>query len=288
MHIQTFSIVIGTKVCNAHCPFCISKQTGFFGTPVNINWRNFAIACKLAQKADTTTVLLTGKGEPTLYPSHVTETLKELQPYNFPLIEIQTNGLTIASGERVTDDVLRRWYDLGLTTIAISVVHWDAARNKEIYCPGDTHFNLAAVIAKLRGIGFSVRIGVMLLNGFIDSPATVQQMINFCKKNDVTQLTFRNITTSVVTSNASVTEWTKDHAIGNLLGGAIAQYIQTHGTLLQHLMHGMDVYDMDGQNVCLGNALTHDANQANDFRQLIFFPDGSLYWDWQFKGARIL
>ena len=66
MHFQTFSIVVGTRACNASCPFCISKQTGLFGTPIKVNWRNFHIACNLAQKANTTTVLLTGKGEPTL------------------------------------------------------------------------------------------------------------------------------------------------------------------------------------------------------------------------------
>ena len=305
MRIQTFSIVIGTKACNASCPFCISKQTGFFGTPIKVNWRNFAIACKLAQKAETTTVLLTGKGEPTLYPDHVTETLKALQDYNFPLIEIQTNGLTIAEG-KVTDEMLKRWYDLGLTTIALSVVHWDADRNKEIYCPKGTHYDLAAVIAKLQGIGFSVRVCAMFINGFIDNPEKVQTMIDFCKTNKVAQLTFRNITASEMTENPAVTQWTKDHALayGQLTaivkyfqgepvptaweGGGVPDYAKPHGTLLQHLMHGMDVYDVEGQNVCLGNCLTRDTNQTNEFRQLIFFPEGSLYWDWQYKGARII
>ena len=287
MHVQTFSIVIGTKACNAQCPFCISKQTGFFGTPIKVNWRNFAIACKLAQKAETTTVLLTGKGEPTLYPDHVTETLKALQAYDFPLIEMQTNGLTIAEG-KVTNDTLQTWYDLGLTTIAISVVHWDAAVNKEIYCPKGTHYDLAALIAKLQGIGFSVRVCAMFLNNFIDCPERVGQMIKFCKTNKVAQLTFRNITASEVTEHPEVTQWTKNHALSSAQLYEIVESAKEHWTLLQHLMHGMDVYDVDGQNVCLGNCLTRDTNQTNEFRQLIFFPEGSLYWDWQYKGARIL
>jgi len=287
MRIQTFSIVIGTKACNAHCPFCISKQTGFFGTPIKVNWRNFAIACKLAQKAETTTVLLTGKGEPTLYPDHVTETLKALQSYDFPLIEMQTNGLTIAEG-KVSDDVLRTWYDLGLTTIAISVVHWDAEYNKEIYCPKGTHYDLAALIGKLQCIGFSVRVCAMFLNDFIDCSERVGQMIKFCKTNKVAQLTFRNITASEVTEHSEVTQWTRTHALSPKTLDDIVTQFQKQATLLQHLMHGMDVYDVDGQNVCLGNCLTRDTNQTNEFRQLIFFPEGSLYWDWQYKGARIL
>lgn len=294
MKIQTFSIVIGTKACNASCPFCISKQTGFFGTPIKVNWRNFAIACKLAQKAETTTVLLTGKGEPTLYPDHVTETLKALKDYDFPLIEMQTNGLTIASG-KVSDETLKTWYDLGLTTIALSVVHWSGDRNREVYCPNGTHYNLSTVIAKLQAIGFSVRVCVMFLNGYIDNPEKVRVMIDFCKQNKVAQLTFRNITASEVTDNPEVTKWTREHALCSAQLNGIVKYFQGDGmsikpaaTLLQHLMHGMDVYDVDGQNVCLGNCLTRDTNQTNEFRQLIFFPEGSLYWDWQYKGARIL
>ena len=288
MHFQTFSIVVGTRACNAHCPFCISKQTGLFGTPIKVNWRNFHIACNLAQKANTTTVLLTGKGEPTLYPEHVTDTLVGLQKYNFPLVEMQTNGMTMASG-KINDFTLRAWYDLGLTTIALSVVHWDSEFNRRIYDPkSHTYYDLGALISKLHGIGFSVRVCVMMLKGYIDTPSQVAKMIDFAKANDVEQLTFRNIYPSDVTDNPTVTQWTKDHTLSFPEVQDITRSVQSFGTLIQHLMHGMDVYDVRGQNVCLGNCLTQDVNHKDEFRSLIFFPDGSLFWDWQYKGARIL
>ena len=288
MHFQTFSIVVGTRACNASCPFCISKQTGLFGTPIKVNWRNFHIACNLAQKANTTTVLLTGKGEPTLYPEHITETLEGLRDYKFPLIEMQTNGMAIASG-KVTDDVLTRWYDLGLTTIALSVVHWDSEFNRRVYDPkSHTYYDLGALISKLHKIGFSVRVCVMMLYRYIDGPEQVQKMIEFAKVHDVEQLTFRNIHAIEVTDNPAVTQWTSEHAIGAALMNVITTYIKGKGTLIQHLMHGMDVYDVGGQNVCLGNCLTRDTNGKDEFRSLIFFPDGSLFYDWQYKGARIL
>jgi molybdenum cofactor biosynthesis enzyme MoaA len=289
MHFQTFSIVVGTRACNASCPFCISKQTGFFGTPPKVNWRNFHIACRLAQKADTTTVLLTGKGEPTLYPNNVTETLKGLQEYKFPMIEMQTNGLRMADDSEEIQAYLERWYDLGLTTIAISVVHYDQAKNAEIYTPDGKHYDLAKLIAKLHKIGFSVRLCVMLVHGYIDSYEKVQTLIAFAKANKVEQLTLRPITPSEVTESPAVTEWTSKHTLGMALLNTIVTPFKAKATLLQHLMHGMDVYDYDGQNVCLGNCLTRDAaNQKDEFRSLIFFPEGSLYWDWQYKGARIL
>lgn len=287
MHFQNFSIVIGTRACNAECPFCISRQTGLFGTPKDINFRNFHIACELAKKANTTTVLLTGKGEPTLYPKNITAILCELKRYNFPLVEIQTNGINLAN-ETIEDDVLKKWYELGLTTIALSVVHYQSADNNQIYRPTDsTYFDLSDLIKKLHKIGFSVRLCVMLLKGYIDSPKKVQEMIYFAESTKTEQLTFRNITSSETTEDDAVTKWTKENALSNEQLTEIVEYIKNKGVLLYHLMHGMDVYDINGQNVCLGNCLTMDPTQ-NDFRQLIFFPDGSLYWDWQYKGARIL
>jgi hypothetical protein len=44
------------------------------------------------------------------------------------------------------------------------------------------------------------------------------------------------------------------------------------------------VYDVDGQNVCLSNCLSNDP-QTGDLRNLIFFPDGHVRWDWQYQGA---
>jgi hypothetical protein len=128
----------------------------------------------------------------------------------------------------------------------------------------------------------------MLMKGYVDSPSKMGKMIEFAQRNKVEQLTFRNITPSETTENLAVTQWTKDHALPKENLRAITDYVEINGTLIQHLMHGMDVYDVDGQNVCLGNCLTLDANHKDEFRSLIFFPEGSLYWDWQYKGARIL
>jgi len=97
LKIQTFSIVIGTSACNAGCPFCVSSMTGYGVLPHNrdIDVRNLRKACRMAQLSGCQTVLFTGKGEPTLYPDEVTEYLREMQPYDFPKIEIQTNALAI-------------------------------------------------------------------------------------------------------------------------------------------------------------------------------------------------
>ena len=57
--------------------------------------------------------------------------------------------------------------------------------------------------------------------------------------------------------------------------------------LVMTLIHGAQVYDVQGQNVCLTDSLTIDA-KSDDLRQLIFFPDGHLRYDWQYAGAILL
>ncbi len=70
MKISTFTIVVGSAACNAACPYCVSKMTGkeLGMKEPKVNWRNFDKACRLAQVNQVSTVLLTGKGEPTLFP----------------------------------------------------------------------------------------------------------------------------------------------------------------------------------------------------------------------------
>ncbi|KKK54494.1 hypothetical protein LCGC14_3084160, partial [marine sediment metagenome] len=66
MKIQTFSIVVGGKKCNANCPYCVSKMTGetegCTDRIEDINVRNFHKACQFAKMSGVNTVLLTGKG----------------------------------------------------------------------------------------------------------------------------------------------------------------------------------------------------------------------------------
>jgi len=115
MKIQTFSIVAGTEACNAHCPFCVSKMTGHTGaapTTGDINFRNLRKAVQLAKLGGCTTVLITGKGEPTLCPDEIQTYLIEVGR-EFPFIELQTNGLSIGRAAVdpavKMDDRLRNW-----------------------------------------------------------------------------------------------------------------------------------------------------------------------------------
>ncbi len=288
MQIQTFSIVTGSGACNARCPFCVSRMTGAApAKPETPNWRNFAIACQLAVRAGATTAMLTGKGEPTLWPDLITEYLDRLRHHAIPIIELQTNGLDIARG-RVDRATLERWYELNLTTVAISIVGHDQQKNSKIYTPGQSYPDLVGLIGLLHEIGFTVRLICVLLKGHVDGPGSVTGIIEFARAHEVEQLTLLPVARPDETHDPAASSWTAEHQLfrGDLL--AIHKHLEFHGTHIQDLPHGARVYDVGGQNVCLNHCLDPTPTRLELMRNLIFFPDGRLRHRWDAAGSVVL
>jgi hypothetical protein len=296
MRIQTFSIVIGTRACDACCPFCVSKMTGFGSLPPaggSVNWQNFCKACRLAQIGETTTVLLTGKGEPTLYPEEIGNYLEALKPYGFPFIELQTNAMGIgrlAAGHEarvagLTRQTLRQWQIDGLNTIAVSAVDTDREVNAGIY--GPDYPQLDQVADYLHGLGFSVRLCLMMMRGAVDCPEKLFEAIEFCRDAGIEQITARPIRRPRASQNGAAAGFIAERGLTPADENAIRDWTEKNGTRLMSLMHGAVVYDVRGQNFCLSDCLTVDP-ASSDLRSLIFYSDGRLSYDWQHDGGVIL
>lgn len=290
MKFGTMSVVVGGTACNARCDFCISKQTPEQGVRPKadpVNWRNFQIACDLALSTGVTNVLLTSKGEPTLWPNLITEYLDSLRKYEFPLIDLQTNGLLLDQlGE---SGYLLDWYRKRLTTVALSIVSEDAEENRQIYTPHkEVYPDLGERINLLHDIGFSVRLAVMMTKGRIDEIDRVLDMVRFAKDHGVEQLTVRPIYAEDNSIDPKVGEWTRANTIHPESLKTIAEFFEESGTHILTLQHGAPVYDYNGQNICLTDCLTIHPEETEEARQLIFFPDGHLRYAWQYPGAIIL
>lgn len=286
MKIQTLTIVTGTAACNARCPYCISKMTGKeigLKEPA-INWRNFEKACRLAQVNNVSTVLFTGKGEPTLFPEQIIKFLQNMKLFNFPLIELQTNALVFGKEFDNYEKHLKKWFELGLNTVAISIVHYEKEKNKEVYTPDSEYIDLEEVIKKLHDIGYSIRISCMMIKDFIDTAEEVKKLAEFCKKNKVEQLTIRSIKAPEKSEDKAVYEWTEKHILPKKQVDAIYNFVKKNAKKLMTFSYGAVVYDLDGQNICTSDCLTIKP-ETDELRQLIFFPDGHLRYDWQYEGA---
>lgn len=297
MKIQTYSVLVGSRACDARCPYCVSKMTPAQGvglkTPeVNpvlggVNWRNFKVGCRFAQDCGVSTVLLTGKGEPILFPGQITEFLRHLHDYRFPFIELQTNGIRLFQRKREYERYLKTWYKQGLTTVAVSIVHYENEKNGKIFQPNGCYMDLVGLIGHLHSIGFSVRLTTMMYGGGIDCVEEVKRLIEFAKKNRVEQLTIRPIAMPEVSENPEVANWVAGHTVERDALFKIRSWLNGNGTELMRLVHGAIVYDVRGQNICLSNCLTISSS-SEEVRQLIFFPDGHLRYDWQYPGAILL
>lgn len=288
---ENFSIIAGTGACNASCPFCVSKMTGIKALglePQPINWRNFEKAAQLAKDYMVGSVMITGKGEPTLFPDQITSYLEHLQPYKFTLIDLQTNGINLIQQKDRFEPYLRKWYELGLCWIAISIVHFDPEVNRQVYMPyGKNYIDLEKLVKFLKEIGFSVRFSVTMHKGAIDNPSKVKKMIEFSRQLDVDQLTLRKIAKPQKSENSTIGKWTAKHFMSDSQIEKIKVFLEKHGHRILSTGHGAGIYDVNNQNVCLTNALTIDPDPSQ-IRQLIFYPDGHVRFDWQYNGAVLL
>jgi MoaA/NifB/PqqE/SkfB family radical SAM enzyme len=287
--------VVGGSACNAKCPYCVSKLTGCTNgievgqKAMDINKRNFNIGCNFAKMSGVSTVLLTGKGEPTLYPDHITRYLEQLEKWQFPFIELQTNGILLHE----LQDELKEWYDAGLTTVSLSVADYLSNQNMQIF--GD-NIQLEANIERLHRIGFSVRISCVGVAGMIDTVEKVFAFTKWCKEHEVEQLTWRPATNVLPHEvgddpvQRDVYEWIEANGVKNSNLIKIQDYFTyTDGTVskLLELAHGASVFDVDGQNISINSCLT-SSTDPDDIRQLIFSSDGHLRYSWTKEGAIIL
>jgi len=290
MKIQTYSVLVGSRACDAQCPYCVSKMTPSQGMGKNLiepNWRNFAVGCRFAKDNDVSTVLLTGKGEPVLFPDQITEFLKQLQSYGFSFIDLQTNGMKLLQQKEKYRSYLKHWYELGLTHVAVSIAHYENEINREIFQPRGSYIDLAELISYLHSFGLTVRLSCVMFRGGIDSVMEVEKIADFAKKHRAEQLSIRPVNKPEQGDDKKAEAWVSEHELTKEEIGVIKDFLEKRAKSLLPLMHDAVIYDLGGQNICLTNALTVNPS-SEEVRQLIFFPDGRLRYDWQYPGAILL
>jgi hypothetical protein len=121
----------------------------------------------------------------------------------------------------------------------------------------------------------------------MDSPSKMAEAVAFCRQHGIEQLTFRPIRRPTAPLDAEVAKFVSERAPTPEQLKALKEWLAKNGQPVLSLMHGAEVYDLHGQNVCLSDCLT--ANQSTEeIRSLICFPDGRLAYDWQYPGAVLL
>jgi len=275
MKAQNLTISVPDKGCDKNCPYCISKITWSPKVDENTMGRNAEKVYKLAQTANVTSVLITGKAEPMLNSDAVMKWCKIFREW--PL-EIQTNGKKLMRMYRETQSPepflhMRNW---GINVFAFSV---DGLEQLEEYSP---------MFAAIADHGMIVRVCINLTSmiGY-DFHAIIEAVM---KAGNVRQVLFRNITYPRMGQWLSKAEPPEIRWIKSMTKPA-AYWEMAHnfGQMMEKTPRlpfrilpetGVKVYDFMGTSVCFSDYCIQQENRMEDIRSLIFHQDGHVYTSW--------
>jgi len=232
------------------------------------------------ERLGVSTVLITGRGEPTLYFEKLLRIVELANEYNM-IVELQTNGVAPYLEWTENEQIWQLQY-AGLDTIAISLASLDRAINNNIMrC--STSFDVTGVVAKLSKF-FTTRVTYMLsrLNGpEIKTSQWFVEQIMAAQILGAKQITFRTIGTSAECNNKKVVDWINKYADKQNYSWCFDEI----GTNLWDFDWNGRVYDVSGMSVCISDCLD-DRVEIKQPRSFIF--DGQhLRYSWQYKGALI-
>jgi uncharacterized Fe-S cluster-containing radical SAM superfamily enzyme len=285
MKTHTFSVVVGDDRCNADCPYCVAKMTASEASEyVDFSEKRFDLACRIVEqmREGLLTVRLTGQGEPLLFPQQIGRYLNVIDN-RFPRIELQTNGVLL----RHHRERLKVWQEKGLTLVCLSIADSCAADSNQVMGIKDTTYSFWETAEMLQQMGLNVRLNCTMTEVGLHQPEDAANLVCRARRAGILQTTFREVEMPAVSLSGKVACWV---SVNKPQGAArkLHHYLALHGAVrLLELPHGGVVYDYKGQNVAIGNCLT-GTTDPDDIRQIIFFPDGRIAYDWRYKGARLL
>lgn len=286
MKIQTISFCTGDGECQNHCPYCVARATGKDGLdnmPDNICIHKVQKILNLAELSGVSTALITSKGE-TLYKmglEHTFQYIHVIKEFSkIPFIEVQT------SGSGLDADTISNLGSAGVTTLAISCVSDSLSRNRKIF--GQHYQDPFELTEHAHKAGMMVRLCCTMIAEYVESWESMEHMIQSCSMKGIEQLSFVPAT---VPDNMPVfhpvKEWIEEHGLVKERVDGLYTIVRQKGVKLLTLMHGGEVYDIDGVSVCIRYCLTDDP-ETNTLRQVIVYPNGEARYSWTSKAARLM
>lgn len=272
MKAQSLSICLPQTngLCNKNCPYCVSRMTGYGDSNIDLFRENLPVVERIARASQVNSVIITGKGEPTL-SSQLFPVLSWLK--DFPT-ELQTNGLRLLEQLDLLLE-LRRVAKLNVLAISIDQC-WQFE-------------SFSAIFKSAKELGLVTRATVAVTD--LLSNSSLAEFVSLCKSCSVDQLSFRQVTiphfgiASTAEARATV-EWIQKHVRDRDYQELIKE-IDSTGEVIRRLSYGAVVKDIDGIAVTYFDYCIQDKHSDDDVRSLIYREDGHLYTSWNSKASII-
>lgn len=268
---ENLTISVPNKGCNKNCPYCVSRMTGYIDENSELIFRNIQKVLKIAEIAEVSSILLTGKGEPLLNDS--LEFIAEFCKYtkNWP-IELQTNGICLLQ----KPDLIHYLYDLGINVIAVSIDN-----NNQLT-------QMKEVFKNIYHKGMLCRMTLNITN--LLEINNFSELLDYCYQNNVSQLSLRKIVVPEGPNDNSVVKWIEenvDESSYTRLLTTSNQYLSKEGKLIRTTTDGITIWDCHGVSFAHIDYCIQERNQSNNIRSLIFAEDGHLYTSWNSKASAL-
>lgn len=262
---ENLTISLPNVGCDKNCPYCVSKMTGYMTANIEMMDRNLQKVVNVAEAADVTSILFTGKGEPTLNLSNISHfafKLKERWP-----LELQTNGIRLAADTQQIDWLFEV---AGIDVLAISM---DSPEQFQDYIP---------IFRRANELGMITRITVNITNRLGDD-FTFWSLINYCAQHGIRQLTLRRIVAPQYPRDLKVAKWIEENAPLEKYNSLMMEgwrVAEKEGRLIRQLANGVYIWDINDVSFSYSDYCIQEKSMGDNVRSLVFQEDGHLYTSW--------
>lgn len=267
MKANSLSISIPSEAtCKKNCPYCVSKMTGTTEVDYINFFKNLKKARKIADNADISCVIITGKTEP-LQPENLEMFLEICKMFQDYPIEVQTNGTTLNQGA-----VLRALNEAKVNTIAVSIDNWNQLKEQ------------VEILKRFSNLGFNTRVTINLTENILSHSCYDYFMI--CSYEGINQVSFRELTIPknhiVSKRSEEAVEYIKSidkEKVQKFLEN-VNSLVKKEGIFVRKLSFGASIYMLEEMSVTIFENCIQENSNEDDIRSLVYYEDGHMSTSW--------
>lgn len=293
MSIQSLSIAVPAGCAN-ECHFCVSKlhtnnsYPNLFGKPTpSVYQAEYMKRLLFARDHNCKTLIYTGTGEPLANPDFINSiaSWNRQLPSPFEQIELQTSGLYL-------DSQILSWLkqSIAVRTISLSLSSIWSSKDNAYYnrTPQKLQVNVERVAELIKQFDFQLRLSLNLTDHF--SHSDPEELFARAKILGADQVTFRHLYrlhNPQGQKAKTINDWITKHACNSNTLQAIKSYVQSRGTLLDHMIYGAERYCVDGISTVIDND-SMGKKAPYKIKYLVLRPNAKAYSSWDNPESLIL